>query len=306
MQVFCTQCTYNLDLRQLTEEESDTDYALLQNTVERHSHSNHYCMRNGKCRFDFARKLRGSTVIVFTEQKDRKVRAHIRAATNYGWLNRNCRVSTQYWRANTDLSVLVDSGKVLDYMVKYVTKGEKSTPSGEKVMSEILRSADSDDPMARIIRQIMMRNRPDRDKGKPEIAHYLLQLPIVTTDVSFIRINLDSNRARRVNLNPDNAEYEEGRAPRELKFSIEDAYSRRMNEGIWEPSCIQPVFLETMTLEHFAQRFKVSKRSKICNHTRDFLPTQVSRSCWSIVSSILHVCSHQMETMDWRQKQCMG
>ena len=173
-------------------------------------------------------------------------------------------------------------------------------------MSEILRSADSDDPMARIIRQIMMRNRPDRDKGKPEIAHYLLQLPIVTTDVSFIRINLDSNRARRVNLNPDNAEYEEGRAPRELKFSIEDAYSRRMNEGIWEPSCIQPVFLETMTLEHFAQRFKVSKRSKICNHTRDFLPTQVSRSCWSIVSSILHVCSHQMETMDWRQKQCMG
>ena len=169
--------TGNLIIGKITLDESDADCALVQNTVERHNHSLHYCMRKDKCRFKYKRPLRSNTVIVFTERKDKRVRAHIHAATNDGWLNRNNKTATQYWRANTDLSVLVDVGEVLDYMVSYVSKVEKPTPYGNKLLYEILSNAGYDHPAATIFRKIFMKLKPDRDIGKQEITHRLLKLP---------------------------------------------------------------------------------------------------------------------------------
>jgi hypothetical protein len=136
------------------------------------------------------------TVMQFTEKKNRQVRAHIHAATNDGWLNRNTRVATQYFRANGDTSILVDIGEVADYMVKYVSKPEKSSKSGETigVMHEILNSTEEDHPVSKIIRRLFMKMKPERDIGKEEITHRLLQLPYVSQDITFVRICLDGSR----------------------------------------------------------------------------------------------------------------
>ena len=69
-------------------------------------------------------------------------------------------------------------------MLKYVSKPEKSTPSGDKVMCEILNHIIEDDPAATVLREIFMRMKPDRDVEKHEISHRLLQLPYVTTILS--------------------------------------------------------------------------------------------------------------------------
>ena len=74
--------TAAVNLQQMSEQESDGDYSSLLNVVERHRHSKYYCMRGDKCRFKYYRDLCQHTVIEFTERPDRKVRAHIHAATN--------------------------------------------------------------------------------------------------------------------------------------------------------------------------------------------------------------------------------
>ena len=215
-------------------------------------------MRKTKCRFKFKRALREHTVMQFTERKDGQVRAHIHAATNDGWLNRNIRVAIQYFRANSDSSILVDIGEVADYMVKYVTKPEKSSKSGDKIMREILNASEEDHPVSKILRRLFIKMKPDKDIGKEEITHRLLQLPYVSSDLSFVRISLDATRGRRVNLNQapvgdDGADQD--LAPHTLIRSVEDLYARRCDPAVWETrNNIRParLELETMSLEIFA------------------------------------------------------
>jgi len=118
----------------LTSDESyNDDHVELVNSVQKHTCNS--CLRekegNLVCRFKFPYEECNKTHLrytkVHTKDNSLKYRVDIVTARNDPRLNRYQRVQLQGWRANCDISIIVDYQSCLEYLTKYAPKPENMT-----------------------------------------------------------------------------------------------------------------------------------------------------------------------------------
>jgi hypothetical protein len=120
----------------------------LLDAVERHVHQQ-YCQRkknvskeNDECRFDYPKDLNDVCHIVVIEyivnkkkgEKEKRIKLEIMSKRNDRWLNSHMDPLMRVWRANMDMQLTINLGKVIGYMTKYVTKMEASLTKGAQAM----------------------------------------------------------------------------------------------------------------------------------------------------------------------------
>ncbi len=180
-------------------------YCQLLNACQRHRCCN-YCERKDKagnkiCRLNFPHNLRWSTVLsvkqtVLKQSKGIHTSVDIVPARNDKWLNIQCRFLFETWKANMDMRLTPDLGKVLAYMTKYITKTETSSVNSRRNLYTTLRvvamhATSTLDALRRLYNEL----NGERAKTKQEVCHYALSLPIVCSDHQFVKINLANDNS---------------------------------------------------------------------------------------------------------------
>ena len=166
------------------------------------------------CRFSFPLPLVGSKddysrthvkiaeyVVGKGEKKRRKYQIEIVPNRNDRWLNSHSRAILEVWKANMDMQLILDPGKVADYMTKYVTKADvQLTKSTERLFKTTLERSVSEgraDPAQYTLKKMMSRLMGERELCQQETAHLILGIPMVQCSHSFVKINLE-NEVRRL------------------------------------------------------------------------------------------------------------
>ena len=181
----------------------DIDYVALVNSVQKHTCSSLYCLKKKGdqlvCRFKYPFELASQTTIEFTEihTKDgsSKYRAEIKTARNDSRLNRHQRVQLQGWRANCDISVVIDYHSCLEYLTKYASKPEKLTTVAKDAFTHVASTISNDEfDSAKVIKKLMMRAVGLRDMSIQEVCHQILKLKLYSCSFEVVTISLDGSR----------------------------------------------------------------------------------------------------------------
>lgn len=154
-----------------------SNLAALLNTTERHTHQN-YCEKgkkhktshdplvagdhadlrhnapepgheeNEKCRFEYPKPICNAGNIVVKlysvqkkgeTEKTHRVQLEIKSKRNDQWLNSHMEHLMPVWRANMDIQLTINLGKVVGYMTKYVTTSEAAmTKIAQRMICQIL------------------------------------------------------------------------------------------------------------------------------------------------------------------------
>ena len=153
-----------------SDENYNHDYAEMVNSVQKHTCSSMYCLRKKGndfiCRFKYPFDEFAKTHISFTKVNTKdgseKYRAEIVTARNDPRLNRH-RVQLQGWRANCDISVVIDYHSCLEYL----TKPEKITSVVKDAFAHLSKTVTENDVFFyfdRIVKTLMMRAVGLRDQ----------------------------------------------------------------------------------------------------------------------------------------------
>jgi hypothetical protein len=255
-------------------EEREKQYCQCIDAVQRHVHCA-YCLRKGKCRSNFPHEERPTKshlkIRQFkrSKQGDLDYRLEMIPIRNDSWLNSHIRSFTEVWQANTDWQLIVDIGKVADYMTKYVTKNETiSTKNFSRMIARIMSMTSADgsqiDSISKL-KRVMAKLQDQRQISCHECCHLLNNLAIVKCDHTFVTVSLE-NETNYVTLTPTQARtqassedvMEETEA---VLMSLVDAYANRLNNEIWGNPDNDYVELELfhMTLFEFSLQFYVPR-----------------------------------------------
>ena len=235
----------------------DADFENLINSTQKHVCSA-YCLRDkGKgleCRFNYPFECSSQTRIEFskinTKDGSIKYRAEIILARNDTRLNRTQRVQLQGWRANCDLSVIIDYHTCLEYLTKYAAKAEKLSSVVSEAFSNISFVQDSEeyDPI-KLVKKVMMQTVGFRDMSIQEVCHSILSLKLFSCSFNIITISL--NGARQI----DNVE-----GDIVVKPSLIDIYAKRSDYSN-DDNVINSNFVSFHS-NYFMRGDKISKRNK--------------------------------------------
>ncbi|KAF7137061.1 hypothetical protein CNMCM5793_006912 [Aspergillus hiratsukae] len=150
------------------------------NRVQAHI-CNHYCMRKNKetgvirCRFHFPQEIRDEPVLAKPEGSGYYRLLPIRNDPN---LNAYNRIVSMSWLANTDVNPCTGTKTILDYIAKYMTKGEKATESYRDVMKRLLPRVNHQNPLRSAMNNLLNQLIGGRDWSAQEVCHLLLDLPL--------------------------------------------------------------------------------------------------------------------------------
>ncbi|XP_066910626.1 uncharacterized protein [Clytia hemisphaerica] len=181
----------------------DDDYTNLLNSVQKHTCSSAYCLRKKKddsvCRFHFPFDCETSTRIEFTKvhTKDgsEKYRAEIKTKRNDPRLNRHQRVQLQGWRANTDISVIIDYHSCVEYLTKYASKPESISCAAKDSFSYVAnKNNEHQFEGKKALKQVMMHAVGQRDMSIQEVCHQILQLKLYSSSFEVLPISLNGSR----------------------------------------------------------------------------------------------------------------
>ena len=129
----------------------------------------------------------------------------------------HCIIGFLGWGANIDMSILIDSKSVIEYVAKYCDKVETGSNGLESILSSVLRYGNEVGNLETktLLRRCFNRVAGKRDKCSQETSHLILSSPIVHCSHSFVMHNL-SSMIRQVNIQHENKD-----APA-LKFNLLD------------------------------------------------------------------------------------
>ena len=134
-----------------------------------------------KCRFNFPIDTCSKTRLDFEEvhTKGNEPQYKIRIVTrrNDPCLN-NQQLQLQSWRANCDIQVVIDHYACVEYLTKYVAKGEPRTLILKAAFNKIMNNAPSDDNPHKAIKNVVMKTIGERDNAAQETMHHLLTLKL--------------------------------------------------------------------------------------------------------------------------------
>jgi hypothetical protein len=117
-------------------------------------------------------------------------RIEIVRKTNDRHLNSHWRPIIEAWQANIDIQLILDSGKVVQYMTKYVTKTEAtSSKSIMRMMKKLLKSTIDDNlPTSRVLRKTMGKLIGERVISQQETCHLMLSISLVSCSHRFVNL----------------------------------------------------------------------------------------------------------------------
>src|SRR5699024_1469434 len=146
----------------------------------------------------------------------------------------------QVWRANTDFSPVVDKQTVANYIAKYASKGEKSSPQYKDLMNEILANATEDHRAKQIISSLVIKTIGERDYSVQEVMHLLYVFDMYNSSRQFVCLCLTDSEWQSISIDNRDQSVRVGR-------SIIQKYRERpfgMHAGIE---------FDNMSLLHFAK-----------------------------------------------------
>ena len=128
---------------------------------------------------------------------DYKLVAQLIPERNDQWLNSHIRPVLEVWMANIDIQVIVDNGKVIEYLTKYMTKAETMNEVGIKRMfKNILNQTSSVNATPQVaLRKMMLRLLGERTYGRQEISHLINSIPSAKSSHQFVRVHLQNTAA---------------------------------------------------------------------------------------------------------------
>jgi len=210
------------------------------------------------------------------EEKEKRVKLEIKSKRNDRWISSHMDPLMTVWRANMNVQLTINLGKVIGYMTKYVTKMEVSLTKGaQAMMARVLTKSIADGHCAQhALRKGMGKMLGERTIPMQEKCHLIMSLPTVTCSHEFVKINLINDVNRLLLSSNDNAPATEHNndesggaeqqvAPSLTKLSLLDAY-RICTEGsnwlsVQEFEAVEDS-LQSMSFRTFAVDFKVGER----------------------------------------------
>ena len=235
---------------------------------------------NEACRFDFPKEINMTCRVVVTEYTVTKrsgdlevrVKLDVMPVRNDQWLNSHMAPLMTVWRANMDIQLTIDIGKVVGYMTKYVTKTEASMTKGaRRMVTRILESTvDEGQSVGCALKKVMGKLLGERTRSKQEMCHLIMSLPTCFCSHSFFNVNLRNNTNQLLlNLEQAGADDADGDQPAEqgsaTKWTLMDAYQRCLERDNWLEGelfdSLQPS-LPNMPFRSFAIEFTVGERGR--------------------------------------------
>ncbi len=78
-------------------------------------------------------------------------------------LNTHQRFQLQEWRANCDIQVVIDHYACVEYLTKYVAKGEPRSPMLRQAFNSIVQNVDSNTDPHTTIKKVVTKSLGERD-----------------------------------------------------------------------------------------------------------------------------------------------
>lgn len=233
------------------EEDLDSDYSNLVNSVERHTNcSPAYCLRvsrgqhEAQCRFKFPREQQSETDIHFEQMSNDHIRATLLTKRNDPRVNSHNRLLIQNWRANVDIQIIVDADGCANYLAKYAAKGEPPSNTLKPVFTTCVERLNDTSDTASLFRRSMLRAAGQRDISAQETSHLLMSEPLYSCTFNFITLSL--NGSHQVHALRDQSTTDEVVDP-----SLLDSYAERPQSSNSYPQ------IATMCLIQFARSFSI-------------------------------------------------
>jgi hypothetical protein len=136
---------------------------------------------------------------------------------NDRWLNSHCIAGFLGWGANIDMSILIDSTSVIEYVAKYCNKTETASKGLSNILRSVVQYANETGEVetSTLLRKCLNRRAGRRDKCTQETAHLILSRPIAVCSHTLFSL------LRKINPSENDDE-----TPA-LKCNIIDAYKFR-------------------------------------------------------------------------------
>ena len=289
-------------LRSTDEAMRKRQYCQQVNVTQRHK-CNSYCQRpidsrkpldnnNCKCRFGYPQKLSTYTYVVIKEyavslkkgmkkvkgkggrkQGAIKIKYRIELVTRRNDRHLNChvRVFFECWQANIDFQIILDSGKVCEYMTKYVCKCE---PSSIRMLLYMMRKISEKamldgQPMSSVLTRVMGKLFGERCMSQQETCHVMSGLALVKCTHMYVNLFLERDN-QELNLETLwQCASGEQTIESSLKLSLMDVYGKRLDGTFWKVDkdflAAKKLGLREMTLVVFASKYDVGKRGPYTN-----------------------------------------
>ena len=191
----------------IEESEWDDDYVSLLNTVQRHSKCNSACCLRQKpddkqsCRFYFPINKCDSTHLEFervhTKDGTQRYKAKVVTARNDTRLNRHQRLQLQGWRANCDISIIIDYHSCIEYLTKYASKSEKISSVVRDSFVSVIKQADDHTTTSKTFKKLMMKSVGQRDMSIQEVMHQILSLQLFSSSFQVVTGSLEGSHKVR-------------------------------------------------------------------------------------------------------------
>lgn len=94
------------------------------------------------------------------------------------------------WSANADVNPCTGLKAMVEYISKYVTKGEEKTMGYRDMMTKLLPSVNASMPLLSAVRKMMNQLIGERDWSAQEVCHLLLNMPLQQGSCSVITVDV--------------------------------------------------------------------------------------------------------------------
>jgi len=159
------------------------------------------------CRFSFPEKELWCTVPAIMQVNADQMEAQMLLKRTCGRVPNRNRYLLQYWRANHDVSVLVDAAHKMRYATKYVSKSKKQTELLEEVIDYLGKRSSYVVPpnMKQALSRLILADSSHREfMSKQELAYKVMDLPEVRKSFGDVSVVGFYPRANLIESHADN------------------------------------------------------------------------------------------------------
>jgi hypothetical protein len=307
----------NLDIVR-SEEFLANDLELLTNRVQLHKCTRNYCLRlipvlnQFVCRFGFPKDPEGfqykteetlpgvhvldeilleanrSAGGIVEGSKLRLLRTHPRQVGAIAEI-------LQIWRGNTDQRMVESVKAVREYILKYVLKSEKNSPSFDEIVRTLTDDAPEELPLRKLFQKILMKTVAEHDMGLMEGFKIISGEPLVQYSHKFAYIGLTDTRKLQVDNNNEEAPATKNNIT-DLYWAREtdDNYLRFVDDWSADTYDRDPADVSLYQYaSHFDAKWQVLERHKVPHATPNFKYTPTLddtkwRQVWCRQMLLLH------------------
>ena len=116
-------------------------------------------------------------------------------------MNRHQRLQLQCWRANCDISIVLDYHSCLEYLTKYASKGENLSCVVRDAFVSVVSNVTEQTDTSKTIKQLMMKAVGQRDMSVQEVMSQLLYLKLFSSSFQVMAVSFDGSCKVKINSN---------------------------------------------------------------------------------------------------------